>query len=65
MPTSLTDSGQQVKAFDMQSDIPFDNHKHVAVMNFVVGIICLGFLTISLGRMIVRLIRCRSLHRRW
>ena len=61
----MSHSGQQVKAFDMQSDMAFGNHKHMAVMNFVVGIICLGFLTASLGRMIVRLIRCRGLHKRW
>ena len=62
---SVSHSGQQVKAFDVQSDAPFGNHKHMAVMNFVVGVLCLGLLTASLGRMIVRLVHCRSLHRRW
>lgn len=57
--------GEQVKAFDMQTDAPFGNHKHVAVMNTVVGVICLGFLLDRLGRITMRLIRCHGLHKRW
>lgn len=55
----------QVKAFDLQSDVPFSNHKHVPVMNAVVGIICLAILIGRLGRFTRRLISCHKLHRRW
>ena len=57
--------GQQVKAFDMQSDTPFADHHHVPIMNLVVGVICLGFLTVGLSRMSIRLIRCRQLRKKW
>ena len=56
---------QHLMSLRAQAVAPFEHNKHVPITNLVMGFICLGCLTFSLGRMSTRLVCCRKLHKRW